>query len=173
MHLITSTFSCYNDVAVYNDEQVSIQKRAQILIAETWAAFDGEGVGYFQDVDQITMFADYRCDIHLKVSPRNATHPSFRSVPQILHSLDTITYSPHLTSHLLAHANLDYSQREEVEIRMCSIAAVEAIREEIARLIQERGLTLEPPNSILIDFYLWDAAKVAEADGRAVLPHHR
>jgi hypothetical protein len=39
---------------------VAIYKRAQILIGDIWACFHGEGLGYFSDIDTITMFADYR-----------------------------------------------------------------------------------------------------------------
>jgi hypothetical protein len=35
-------------------------KRAQILIADVWACFNGEAYGAFTDIDRITMFADYR-----------------------------------------------------------------------------------------------------------------
>lgn len=35
-------------------------KRAQILIADIWACFEGQGYGEFHDIDTITMFADYR-----------------------------------------------------------------------------------------------------------------
>lgn len=39
---------------------VAFYKRAQILIADIWACFEGQGLGNFSDIDTITMFADYR-----------------------------------------------------------------------------------------------------------------
>ena len=39
---------------------VALYKRAQILIADLWLCFDGEGLGQFDDIDTVTMFADYR-----------------------------------------------------------------------------------------------------------------
>ncbi len=39
---------------------VALYKRAQILIADVWACCGGQGYGEFQDIDSITMFADYR-----------------------------------------------------------------------------------------------------------------
>jgi hypothetical protein len=39
---------------------VYIMKRAQILVADIWACYDCKGFGEFTDIDQITMFADYR-----------------------------------------------------------------------------------------------------------------
>ena len=50
-------------------------KRAQILVADLWACFEGESYGEFHDIDSITMFADYR-------------------VPQILNTLGCLWYSP-------------------------------------------------------------------------------
>jgi hypothetical protein len=59
---------------------VRFLKRAQIVVADLWACFEGTGYGEFYDIDKITMFADYR-------------------VPQILHSMGCLMYSP-----LLDHA---------------------------------------------------------------------
>lgn len=40
--------------------QVTFYKRAQILVADIWGCFEGQGIGFFADIDCITMFADYR-----------------------------------------------------------------------------------------------------------------
>ncbi|GAA5839479.1 hypothetical protein JCM3766R1_003557 [Sporobolomyces carnicolor] len=153
---VTALFPCYDDVTSYPTipSPVFIRKRAQILVAETWAAFEGKGFGRFDDIDQLSMFADYR-------------------VPQILHSLGTLTYDEHLTRILVDGENLDNGSREEVEIRCGSIVVVEHIKEEIRRLVTEGRLDVEVPNSVLLDFLLWDLAKVEEAKGKATLPHHR
>lgn len=34
-----------------------LYKRAQILVADLWACFNGEDFGEFHDIDKITMFA--------------------------------------------------------------------------------------------------------------------
>lgn len=39
---------------------VRFWKRVQILAADVWACFEGQGLGTFNDIDHITMFADYR-----------------------------------------------------------------------------------------------------------------
>ena len=100
-------------------------------------------------------------------------------VPQILHSLSTITYSQHLTTLLNSHADLPNGSQEEVEIRCLSIAANEELRRAIVRLDEERlaaateesPKSIKLPNAVLLDFLLWDLAKVEES--RAELPHHR
>lgn len=45
---------------------VKIYKRVQILVADIWACFEGKSYGEFNDIDSITMFADYRYD-HLSI----------------------------------------------------------------------------------------------------------
>ncbi|GAA5893329.1 queuosine 5'-phosphate N-glycosylase/hydrolase [Sporobolomyces salmoneus] len=153
---VTSLFPCYDDVTTYPSisSPIYIRKRAQILIAETWAAFEGKGPGRFDDIDQLSMFADYR-------------------VPQILHSLGTLTYDEHLTNILIEGKDLANGSQEEVEIRSASIVVVEEIKEEIRRLVRAGGHEFDVPNSVLLDFLLWDLAKAEEAKGRATLPHHR
>jgi hypothetical protein len=43
---------------------VRFLKRAQIFVADLWAAFDGEGYGEFNDIDKITMFAGKLCVLY-------------------------------------------------------------------------------------------------------------
>lgn len=139
---------------------VYIWKRAQILVAETWAAF------YPKDpsaphplfpacpaIDELTMFADYR-------------------VPQILHHLRMLTYPPELVNMLKALTSIASGSREELSIRAASIVAVERVRQEIARLMvdeKEKGEGVDSGragedavSSVMIDFYLWDLAKRME-----------
>ena len=83
---------------------------------------------------------------------------------------------------------LDNGSPEEVEIRCLSIVAVEEIRRAIAKIASaastrssfaedraesRSGQVVPTPNAVLLDFMLWDLAKVEEANGRAQLPHHR
>lgn len=137
---------------------VYIWKRAQILVAEIWAAFypakPNTPHPIFPgikgpNIHQLTMFADYR-------------------VPQILHHLNILTYPPSLLKTLQAGTDLPYGCREELSLRSASIVAVERLRNEILLLINEEGgerdlaLTTGTVSSVLIDFYLWDLAKKIE-----------
>jgi hypothetical protein len=46
---------------LHSFSSVKFYKRAQILIADTWACFENQSYGEFRDLDEtITMFADYR-----------------------------------------------------------------------------------------------------------------
>lgn len=57
VNLLADDFSCFRDVYIDDDKEVQIYKRAQILVADLWACFEGTGYGKFDDIDQITMFA--------------------------------------------------------------------------------------------------------------------
>ena len=60
VQLVVDHFPCFRDGATFAGRRVFILKRAQILVADVWALFEGKGLGEFADIDTITMFADYR-----------------------------------------------------------------------------------------------------------------
>ena len=80
------------------------------------------------------MFADYR-------------------VPQILHSLGCLRYSPSLIRKLDSGEPLEPNRRLEIEIRGCSIWCVELLRKELQRNWSR------DVNAVLLDFWLWDEAQ--------------
>ena len=59
-HLMASSFPCFRDVATYRGMTVSFLKRAQIFVADLWGRFGGQGYGEFRNIEDLTMFADYR-----------------------------------------------------------------------------------------------------------------
>ncbi|KAJ2757764.1 hypothetical protein H4S06_003023 [Coemansia sp. BCRC 34490] len=158
VELVVRDFPCFRDEHWFAGRPVQLYKRAQILVADAWACFEGAGLGRFDDIDSITMFADYR-------------------VPQALCRFGALQYSDRLLdflrasersvraagseqdSHRLTKACpparpglLPSGHAWEVEIRGSSVWAVELIRRRIA----ECGVGV---NAVLIDFYLWDYAK--------------
>ncbi|MBC7262008.1 MAG: hypothetical protein H5T63_08340, partial [Chloroflexi bacterium] len=48
----------FNDVSSYGDLLVPFYKRAQLTAADLWIAFAGQGPGRFEDLQQLTIFAD-------------------------------------------------------------------------------------------------------------------
>ena len=145
--LVTSLFPCFNDTGIFNGQPVQFQKRAQILIADIWACFEGASYGYFPNIYELTMFPDYR-------------------VPQALLALNVIKYSPRLMIMIKSGTLLPHGEREEMEIRGCSIHAVELLRHAISKLLEnevaDEKLGLHEKvmnvNSVLLDFYLWNYA---------------
>jgi len=73
-------------------------KRAQILVADLWACFEGAGPGEFRDIDKITMFADYR-------------------VPQILNSMNCLIYSPTLEGAIKDKKEIASGSSWEIQLR--------------------------------------------------------
>jgi len=141
LEIVVSNFSSYNDSATYKGETVKLYKRAQILVAELWAAFRGQSYGSFHDIDTITMFADYR-------------------VPQALVHLGVLQYSETLLKRLKEDPHIPSGDPLEVEIRAASVWGVELVLREIKQMEQSGGIgNGEPLNAIVIDFYLWTFAK--------------
>lgn len=154
MHLIVENFPSYRDEAWFEGKRISFYKRAQILVADTWSVLEGKGDGSFEDISSITMFADYR-------------------LPQILAHLGALKYSDELLKKLLEGEMLLNGDKQEVEIRGCSIWCVELIRDCLLELLEKRGETpLIEVNAILLDYHLWDYAREHRDDMKGV-PFHR
>ncbi|OAQ97525.1 hypothetical protein LLEC1_01942 [Akanthomyces lecanii] len=151
VNLLAEDFDCFRDEHHFEGRQkpVRILKRAQILVADMWACFQGESYGSFHDIDKITMFADYR-------------------IPQILVGLGALYLSPSVASAIKSRKMIESGSSWEVQLRACSIWCVELMRQEIVRKHPDTHV-----NAILIDFFLYDTIKELEAAGREEFPHHR
>ena len=57
VNLLARDFSCFRDECRFEGQKVRLLKRAQIFVADLWAAFNSEGYGKFGDIDKLTMFA--------------------------------------------------------------------------------------------------------------------
>ncbi|KAJ6515612.1 hypothetical protein C8R45DRAFT_888552 [Mycena sanguinolenta] len=149
---VTETFPSFRDEVYFEGRKVYLWKRAQILVAETWAAFYPASTEAVHPlfpgpagpaIHQLTMFADYR-------------------VPQILHHLQILSYPASLLQLLRAGTMLAPGSREELSLRAASIVAVERVRAEILTLQAMEESEESAVSSVLIDFFLWDLAKRVE-----------
>lgn len=95
--MIQSEFPCFRDVHSYEGEEVAILKRAQIVAADLALLFKGKDLPGFSDLDQLTMFADYR-------------------VPQALVHFGVISYSRDLYDKLEKDHLFNTGDREEVNL---------------------------------------------------------
>lgn len=139
---IASEFPGFNDEATYGGKRVYLWKRAQILVGDIYGITKGVGVGYFDDLDYLTAFSDYK-------------------LPQILNHWKIIEYSPKLTEKIRLMKEFKSGSNEEVEIRSATIWAVEHLKEEL----KARGVRLR---SFEIDWLLWNESKRIEMSK----PHH-
>ncbi|XP_042895509.1 queuosine 5'-phosphate N-glycosylase/hydrolase isoform X2 [Parasteatoda tepidariorum] len=151
LNLIIENFPSYKDEALYEGKLVSFYKRAQILIGDIWACFEGQGLGYFEDIHNLAIFADYR-------------------IPQVLAHMKVLIYSEDLYQKLEKGIEMKNGDSEEVEIRGCTIWAVELILQRIKKLEVEGKDILF--NSILIDHYLWEHRR-KHAEEMSSTPFHR
>jgi len=94
-------------------------------------------------------------------------------VPQILHRLGLLSYSRELAEEIKLKRMLPYGSSLECSIRAGSVVAVEDIKEQME--IQSTncqasgsGGSKRKFNSVLIDFFLWDLAKLVES-GKHIL----
>lgn len=99
---------------MYKGHQVFLYKRAQIFAADLWGSFKGQQYGEFNDIETVTMFADY-------------------IVPAVLEQLGVLKFSTALSHAITANVEIHSGSQEEVELRACSVHAVEEIRESIHR----------------------------------------
>ncbi|KAL1667463.1 hypothetical protein GGF50DRAFT_48437 [Schizophyllum commune] len=253
--MVTETFPFFRDETVFEGRRVCIWKRAQILVAELWAAFFPDALpesstpassssltssppstlsnnslpptsaatvpASTPTSTSTTLALTPASRINAEIIPTFASptppHPLFPGprgpaigsltmfadyrVPQVLHHLRILQYSPALERMLREYAYLENGSKEEVALRAGSVLAVERVREAIERRVavrnsiiggektegkrgdapeSERGGNIEV-SSVLIDFYLWDLAKRVESGAERiegietaeVLPAHR
>lgn len=141
--LVTRHFPGFRDHSVYKGHQVFLYKRAQIFVADLWGAFKGKGYGEFNDIGEITIFADY-------------------IVPAVLQQLGVLKYSAALAGTIEANGEIGSGSEEEVELRTCSVCAVEKMRELIQKKSGKQVLSVE------LDIWLWSVGVRCPS-----LKHHR
>ncbi|XP_004288236.1 PREDICTED: UPF0553 protein-like [Fragaria vesca subsp. vesca] len=141
--MVTRHFPGFRDHSVYKGHQVFLYKRAQILAADLWGAYGGKGYGEFYDIASITIMADY-------------------IVPAVLRKLGVLKYSETLASMIEKKSEIDPGSEEEVELRACSIYAVEKMKDLISIKLGRKVLSIE------LDLWLWSFGIQIPA-----LQHHR
>lgn len=137
-------FSSFRDVATYEGREVRFFKRAQICVADLHGAFGGRSWGAFTDMDELTIFADYK-------------------LPQVLRHHGVLVYAPELADRIDRLELLAPGSVEEVEIRAATTWASELLRREIVRLGGQAVTAAE------IDQLLWHLGQ----DATDMRPYHR
>ncbi len=142
--LVAQRFPSFNDIASYRGHLVRFYKRAQLLVTDLAGAFDGRDLGEFDDLDQLTAFADYK-------------------LPQVLRYYGALVYSPHLAARIDQRNELPAGSPEEIEIRAATVWAVE----EISHRLAAAGRAMP---AWQIDWALWSLAQELPPDAP---PYHR
>lgn len=151
--LIVQHFPGFGDHCIHpaTGQQIFLYKRAQIFVGDVYGAFQGTGIGNFHDIDELTMFADYR-------------------VPAVLRELSILRYcDAALERKIDSKETIAPGSVEEIEIRAATVMAVEKLKAEIVHGRQEDSIK-SPILSVCIDWWLWE---MGERDKDTHRPHHR
>lgn len=120
----------FYDVQLYDQIEVPFYKRAQLTAADLSLAFAGQGLGRFNDLEHLTIFAD-------------------NLVPHVLRVDSILLYEEELSSHIDAGELIPSGSAEEIEIRACALHAVELLKNELNR-------SGHHVTSMGLDFLLWN-----------------
>lgn len=134
----------YRDVSCHAGERVPLYKRAQLTAADLHAACQGSGPGRFDDLDQLTIFAD-------------------NLVPHVLRREGVLRYAPDLARRIDREQRLQAGSAEEVEIRACALHAVECC----VAALRRHGVDTTAQR---LDFWLWNRGQLPEMKAH---PRHR
>jgi hypothetical protein len=120
-------------------------KRAQICVGDWNAALHLN----WPDMDQLTMFADYR-------------------VPQVLRHCSVLKYDDVLAEKVDTEKELPLGSSHEVAIRAASVTAVEWLVDELNKQDDSSGRW----TAVKTDWYLWQVGERMQTAGE-LSPHHR
>ena len=141
---LLASMPSFRDVSIYRGREVPLYKRAQITASDLDLALAGEGLGRFEDLDRLTIFAD-------------------NLVPHVLRVDGMIAYDDDLARRIDRGEALSAGSRAEVEIRAVAVDAVERM---VANLQAEgRSVTARD-----LDVALWNRGQ--DVRYRTV-PRHR
>lgn len=121
----------FKDEEEYNGFNVKFYKRAQLMAADLAIAFGGKGLGYFRDMNQLTMFAD-------------------NLVPHVLRLDGVLTYDAELADRIEKETLIPAGSPEEVEIRACALHTVELLRDMLNGAV----------TSMQLDYLLWNRGQL-------------
>jgi len=142
---LLSAMPFFDDVAEYRGDRVPFYKRAQITAADLALAFDGHGLGRFDDLGELTIFAD-------------------NLVPHVLRMDGVLLYDPDLCARIDREELIHPGSLEEVEIRAAALHAVEL-------MVAELRPAGRPATAMSIDFLLWNRGQRPEY--KFAKPRHR
>lgn len=147
---IVESFPSFNDATVWPysstglpSNEVRLYKRAQILVGDLAGGLAGSPLANFNDLDQLTAFADYK-------------------VPQILREMGVLAYDDALANTIDSRARIPAGSRMEVEIRAATIVAADRLVTELRS--QGRNITAAE-----LDWQLWSLSQSLPATSH---PYH-
>ena len=127
---LLASLPTFHDESSYRGRKIPFYKRAQLVAADLSLALGGAGLGAFDDLDYLTIFAD-------------------NLVPHVLRVDGILTYDPALMARIAAGDLLPAGSPEEVEIRAGAVHAAEL-------LVAACRAGGEPRTARELDYLLWN-----------------
>jgi hypothetical protein len=135
----------FDDVAIWHGHKVPFMKRAQLTVADLGLAFENHGWGLFDDLGQLTIFAD-------------------NLVPHVLRVDGILTYDLDLAARIDREDTLAVGSVEEIEIRAAALHAVELLKQSL-HAAGHPHIT-----AMALDYLLWNRG---QAPRYKAIPRHR
>ncbi len=129
VNLLFYFFPTFNDQSKLDGKAVHFHKRAQLNAKMVFGSLSGKGFADFNDLDKLTILADY-------------------IVPQVLRGMGILTYAESLAKRVDSKQEIPSGSKEEIEIRSASIWAGEYMKEALRPKIP--GI-----KSVDLDSFLW------------------
>lgn len=141
---ILGQMELFRDEQPYLGKTVAFYKRAQLTAADLSVAFGNQGIGFFHDLDRLTVFAD-------------------NLVPHVLRLDGVLLVDPDVVARIAAGELIEKDSTIEVELRAATVHAVELL----TAAFQAQGIAVTP---LELDFLLWNRGQ--QPQYKAV-PRHR
>jgi len=135
----------FNDRVQYKGFDVHFYKRAQITPADLAIAFEGKGLGKFDDLSELTIFAD-------------------NLVPHVLRIDRVLVYDESLASRIDSGELIVSGSQEEIEMRASAVHTGELLVKEFREMGHE-------VRAMDIDYLLWNRGQ--EPYYKQIKPRHR
>jgi hypothetical protein len=142
---ILSEMAFFRDVQPYKGQDISFFKRAQLMAADLHCCFEGRGLGRFEDLDRLTIFAD-------------------NLVPHVLRLDGILEYSKDLIKRIDQEVMIPKDSPEEIEIRASALHAVE----QMVQILKADGTHV---TAMGIDSLLWNRGQSPHY--KKTKPRHR
>ncbi len=140
---LTVDFPSFDDSVIYEGKKIRFDKRAQLAPGMLYGRFKNEGLFQVEDIDKLTVFADY-------------------VLPQTLRDLGIFVYEKSLAERIDSQQIITKESREELELRASTIHASKKLVNKL------NGHRDDKVNALHIDYVLWSAGRKIKSDK----PHH-
>jgi hypothetical protein len=144
---LTKDFPSFNDSAAYTSLLVHFNKRAQLAPGMLYGRFRNRGVFSVEDIDELTVFADY-------------------GLPKTMRHLGMLVYTPELANLVDSQQLIESKSEAEIEMRAGTICAANMLIKKINEYRDTRKNPEKAVNALHIDYKLWSESRNIKS------PHH-